>query len=182
MANFTAITTGAAANAATVNGPLAQLDTAIGALSGLPTSDKSSIVASLVELQASTNGQIGVLGSLTTTDQTTLVAAINEVRNNLLVGGIYVTPVQLKDWTESEAYEATSVTMDTTFDRVVSTAVLKWPDGSAGVFTATSINATWECVDAYTVTHASSGYTVTQAAVTRDSNGRVVTKPALVVS
>ncbi|MCC6156138.1 MAG: hypothetical protein IT367_20400 [Candidatus Hydrogenedentes bacterium] len=153
MANFTSISTGAAANAATVNAPLGQLDTAIGALA-----------------------------SLATTDKTSLVAAVNELRNNALVGGIYVTHNQLKDWVESEAYEATAVTYDTTYALVAASATVKWPDGSAGVFTATTINGVWETIDAYTVTHATSGYTVTQSVVIRDINGQVVTKPALTVA
>lgn len=182
MANFTAIATGAAANAATVNAPLGQLDTAIGALSGLPTVDKSSIVASIVELQADTNGQIGTLASLTTTDKDSLVEAVNELYAKTITGGIYVLAAQLKAWTEAGAFEATSLTMDSTYPLVVASATVKWPDGSAGTYTATTINSTWEATDAYTVTHATSGYTVTQAAVTRNTDGRVTTKPALTVA
>jgi hypothetical protein len=86
----------------------------------------------------------------------------------------------LRAWTEGEAFQATSVTRDS--DGVPTSAVLLWPDGSAGTFTLTTKNSTWLAVDAYTVTHTDSGLTVTQAAVTRDSLGAITTKPALTVA
>jgi hypothetical protein len=154
MPNYTPIVTGAAANASVVNTPLGQLDTAIGQLS-----------------------------ALTTSTQVSLVAALNEVRNGALAGGIYVTAAQLIAWTEAEAYEPTSMTMNTTYPLIVATATVKWPDGTAGVYTTTTINTVWETVDAYTVTHTASSHTITQAAVSRDPvSGQVITKPALVVS
>lgn len=97
-----------------------------------------------------------------------------------VLGGANVTTQTLKMWTEGEAYEATSITRDS--DGVVTTATVAWPDGSAGTFTTTTKNTTWLAVDAYTITHADSGKTVTQAAVTRDSDGLVTTKPALTVA
>jgi len=97
-----------------------------------------------------------------------------------IAGGANVTDAVLKAWAEGEAYELTSITYDA--DGVVTTATAKWADGSAGTFTTTSKNATWLAVDAYTITHAASGKTVTQAAVTRDANGNVTAKPALTVA
>ena len=151
MANFTSIATGAAANAATVNGPLGQLDTAI-----------------------------GTLGSLTTTDKTSLVAAMNELRAAALGAGASITAIQLIAWAEGEAYEMTAITYNT--DLIPTTATLKWPDASAGTYTATTINTTFGTVDAYTLTHTASGYTVTQAAVTRDNDGNVTVKPQLAIT
>lgn len=153
MPNFTAIATGAAANAATVNSPLSQLDTAIGTLASLPTTAKTSLVASIAELYAT-----------------------------VITGGANITAAQLKEWTEAGAYEITAVTYSTTYLSVVSTATVKWPDGSAGTFTATTINATFEAIDAYTISHTASGLTVTQAAVTRNTDGSVTTKPVLTVA
>lgn len=124
----TAISVGAAANAATINTPLAALDEAIGDLGG----------------------------------------------------GANVTPEVLKGWTEGGLYELTSITRDS--DGVISSATVKWPDASAGTFTRTTKNSTWLAIDAYTITHTDSSQTVTQAAVTRDSNGNVTTKPALTVA
>ena len=97
-----------------------------------------------------------------------------------LAGGATVTDARLKEWTEAGAYEATAISFDA--DGVVTTATVKWPDGSAGVFTTVTKNTTWLAVDAYTITHTVSGLTVTQAAVTRDADGNVTTKPALTVA
>lgn len=87
---------------------------------------------------------------------------------------------QLKEIVSAEGYELTAINFDS--DGVVTTATVLWPDGSAGVFTVTLKNPLFFTIDAYTVTHASSNKTVTQAAVTRDSSGNVTAKPALTVS
>lgn len=79
----------------------------------------------------------------------------------------------LKGWLTSLAY--TSVTYDS--DNVISSAAVKWPDGSGGTFTRTAKNSTFLTVDAYTVTHTDSGKTVTQPAVTRNSIGQVTAQP-----
>ncbi len=151
--NHTAISTGAAANAATINTPLGTIDAAIGQLS-----------------------------TLTTTVKTSAVAAMNEIDADLaaLGGGATVTDARLKEWASGEDYEITAATYDS--DGVVTTATVKWPDASAGTFTTTTKNTTWLAVDAYTVSHTASGKTVTQAAVTRDANGQVTVKPALTVA
>jgi hypothetical protein len=87
---------------------------------------------------------------------------------------------RLKAWTEGEDYEAVSITRDS--DGTVSSATVVWPDGSEGTFTRTTKNSTWLAVDAYTITHTSSGQTVAQSAVTRNSGGEVITKPVLTIS
>jgi hypothetical protein len=87
----------------------------------------------------------------------------------------------LKLWAEAGAYEMTAITYDETHTSAVASATVKWPDGSAGAFAATSINSTHGLVDAYTITHADSGKVVTQAAVTRNTAGAVTVKPALTV-
>lgn len=97
-----------------------------------------------------------------------------------LAGGAGVFDETLKEWTTAEAFEVTSLTRDA--DGVVTTATVKWPDGSAGTFTTTTKNTTWIAIDAFTITHAASSKTVTQAAVTRNANGAIVTKPALSVA
>lgn len=88
---------------------------------------------------------------------------------------------RLKEIVSAEGYELTSITRD--MDGTPTTAVVKWPDGTSGVFTTVSKNATWLAVDAFTVSYEGVPVrTVTQAAVTRDSNGAVVVKPALTTS
>lgn len=87
----------------------------------------------------------------------------------------------LKFWAEGENYELTSITYSA--NNVISSGVVKWPDGSAGTFTTVTENSTWLGVDAYTITHANSLKTVTQTAVTRSAtHGGVTTKPALTVA
>lgn len=150
MANFTAITVGAAANAATVNNPLGELDAAI-----------------------------GTLALLTTTDKTDLVSAVNEVIEKVITFGADITQPTLRAWTEGESYELINLVYDTTYTNTLSAATVAWPDGSTGDFAATTINATYEAIDAYTITHDASGLTVTQPAVTRNTDGAVTTKPPL---
>lgn len=112
----------------------------------------------------------------------TLDAAIGALNTTIgkLGGGASPTNNVLIGWTEGELYELTAVTWDT--DGVPTTATVKWPDGSTGTFTTTNKNTTWLAIDAYTITHADSGKTVTQAAVTRDANGNITIKPALTVA
>lgn len=136
-----------------------------------------------------TDIKIGSLGDLDTTEQASVVVAINEINTNAdtalaatvaLAGGATVTDARLKEWVSGEDYEITAVTYDS--DGVVTTATVKWPDGSAGTFTTTTKNSTWLAVDAYTISHTDSSNTVTQTAVTRDVNGQVTVKPALTVA
>lgn len=74
-----------------------------------------------------------------------------------------------------EGYEITSITYDA--DGVPVSAVVVWFDGSAGVLTVTSIDSEFFMVNAYTVTHATSGKTLTQPAVTRNTDGQPTTIP-----
>ena len=124
----TPITTGAAANAATINTPLGTIDQAI----------------------------------------------VN------LHGGAGVTDDLLKEWTAGEDFEVTAANFDA--DNVITTATVKWPDGSGGTFTTVTKNSTWLAIDAFTITHTVASKTVTQAAVTRDASGNVTVKPALTVA
>lgn len=154
MANYTAIATGAAANASTINAPLGQLDAALGNMAGVPTTNKNAAGA-IAELYT------GIVG---------------------LQGGASVSNAQLVAWTEAEAYQVNAVTYSGTYTNTVQSATVVWPDGSTGTFTATTINATYEAIDAYTITHATSGKTVTQAAVTRNGDGNVTVKPVLTIA
>ena len=100
----------------------------------------------------------------------------------LPAGGATVSDEQLIEWTAGEDFELLSITYDGTSTGVIATATVLWPDGSVGTFTTTTINTTWEAIDAFTITHADSGKTVTQAAVTRNADGNVTVKPPLSVT
>lgn len=91
-----------------------------------------------------------------------------------------VTVDSLRSWTLAAAYTIISSVRDS--DGVLVSAVMSWPDGSAGTFTRTIKNATFLTIDAYTVTHVSSGKTITQAAVTRDASGNVIAQPVLTIN
>lgn len=68
-------------------------------------------------------------------------------------------------------------------NNVITTSGVIWPDGTAGVFTATTINTSFKCIDAYTVTYVGgTTKTITQSAVTRNANGYVTTYPAMTVA
>jgi hypothetical protein len=92
-----------------------------------------------------------------------------------------VTDQLLTEWTAAEAYKMSSITYDGTYPEVPALASVIWPDGSAGVFTATTISSPGR-IDAYTITHTTTGKTVTQTAVTRSAAGLVTAKPDLAVT
>lgn len=86
----------------------------------------------------------------------------------------------LRGWAHSTAWQITSATYDS--DLVLSNATVRWPDGATGTWQRTTKNATWLTVDAYTITHSSSGKTLTQGLILRDSNGNVTNAPAITVT
>lgn len=63
-------------------------------------------------------------------------------------------------------------------------ASVEWPDGTTGTYTATTVSTLFPgAVDAYTVTYAgSTTVTYTQSALTRDTNGSVIYRPAMTIS
>jgi hypothetical protein len=97
-------------------------------------------------------------------------------------GGADIIDESLAGWVAGNSYELTAITYNVTYPNVIATATVKWPDGSAGTFTTTTTNTTWQAIDAYTITHTLSGKTVTQPLITRNVNGDVTIKPALTVA
>lgn len=89
---------------------------------------------------------------------------------------------QLKQWVYAEAWSFSSITYHSTYPYVIASGNVKWPDGSAGVFTATTTNTTWSAVDAFTITHADRGKTITQTAVTRNDYGAITTRPDVTIA
>lgn len=98
-----------------------------------------------------------------------------------LQAGAAILARVLLEWTTGEAYDMIAVTYDPTYTSTIASATVVWPDSSAGTFTADTINAAYEAIDAYHITHSLSGTTISQAAVTRNANGDIASKPALVV-
>lgn len=212
--NHTAITTGAAANASTINTPLGSLDAAIGDRSTLTTANASALangddivvairkVKTKLDVVSDTDGTLksgavdaaAVLADNVVTTAKILDANVTTAKvadsaitaAKVLDRTLTFTEIDLdsllKQWTEAEAFEITSATYDATYNTVISTGVVKWPDSSAGTFTTTDINEDWWAIDAFTITHTTGSKTVTQTAVTRNANGSVTVKPALTVS
>lgn len=79
-----------------------------------------------------------------------------------------------------ERYRFVSITWDA--DHVIQSAAVLWADGSEGIFITTSIDPAYLAINGYTVTHADSGQTLTQPAVTRDANGNIITVPPATIS
>lgn len=88
----------------------------------------------------------------------------------------------LKIWAYAQAFAVISATRNA--NNVITTASIVWPDGATGIFTAVTINTTFNTIDAWHATHILSGVTktVTQTAVTRNSSGAVIAQPVLTIS
>lgn len=67
---------------------------------------------------------------------------------------------------------------------LLSSAVVEWPDGKAGVLTITARQAVTNAVLSYTITHVNGGTTLTytQPTITRDSSGYATTIPQITVA
>lgn len=68
-------------------------------------------------------------------------------------------------------------------DGVVTAADVVWPNGVAGTFTATTINATHKTVDSYTITYGiPAQYTFVQPTITRNAGGYATNIPPIEVN
>ena len=76
----------------------------VGDLADLTTTDKSSAVAAIDEV----NAAVGTLSSLTTTDKSSAVAAINEVKSALTTSYTLGTEVNITSYTSGSPYTPTS--------------------------------------------------------------------------
>lgn len=87
----------------------------------------------------------------------------------------------VKAWAYSESFAVISATRNS--NNVITSANIKWPDGVSGVFTATTINSTFNVIDAWTATYlGTTTKTITQPTVTRNSNGAVTAQPEITIS
>jgi hypothetical protein len=127
----TPVTLGAAANAATVNNPLAELDAAIGVQGGGADAQENYLLAHW--------------------------------------------PAALGNMTGAPTYDAV-------YTDVIETVNVDWPDGSAGVYTAVTIDATWEEPTEWTLTHVDSGLTLTASGLVRNAAGQITTQMTLSVA
>lgn len=87
----------------------------------------------------------------------------------------------LKAWAYSEAFAVISATRNA--DNVITSANIKWPDGTSGVFTSTTINSTFNTIDAWSATYlGATTKTITQSAVTRNVDGAVTAQPEITIA
>ena len=96
-----------------------------------------------------------------------------------IYGGGGITPTDQWLLENIPAVQYTTQTRDV--DNVVTVGTALWPDGSSGVYTLVTKNATWLCADAWTLTHVYSGKTLTQALVTRNGAGYETVTPAIAI-
>lgn len=89
-------------------------------------------------------------------------------------------PARLLEWAMGETYVLSNIQRDE--GGVVTSATVTWPDLSTGLYTMTEKNETYNDADAWTLTHASSGKTVTQPTLVRDSEGDVTDVPTPLIS
>ena len=68
-------------------------------------------------------------------------------------------------------------------DGAPTSASIKWPDGTVGVYSGTASTEFPGAIDAYTVTYAGAPtITITQPSVTRNADGEVTNSPALIIA
>lgn len=124
-------------------------------------------------------------GSAATTNLTDTLAALPSGR--WIVRRISAEPEaflhtddRLTAWVESSSFSITNAQANSS--GVVTNAGLRWPDGSAGTYSATAINPTFGSVDAFQFTHLLTGKTLVQPLVGRDANGAVTNKPRITIT
>ena len=90
--------------------------------------------------------------------------------------------IQILNWAYIQSFAITSATRNS--NDVITTASIVWPDGATGTFTTDTINTTYNAIDAWHATHILNAVTktVTQTAVTRNSNGAVTAQPVITIS
>lgn len=74
------------------------------------------------------------------------------------------------------AHMSSSPGYDVVYTDVIEVAAVIWPDGSAGVYTAVTIDATWLEPTEWTLTHADSGKTLTASGLVRNAAGQITTE------
>lgn len=90
--------------------------------------------------------------------------------------------VSLMSWAYNNSFQLVSATRDS--NGAIIEANIKWPDGILGVFTTDAFSTEFPgAIDAWHATYlAVVPKTITQAVVTRDSNGAVVIQPEITIT
>lgn len=90
--------------------------------------------------------------------------------------------IQILNWAYVQSFAIISATRNA--NNVITTASIVWPNGATGTFTTDTINTAFNAIDAWHATHILDAVTktVTQTAVTRNSNGAVTAQPAITLA
>jgi len=87
----------------------------------------------------------------------------------------------LKEVVSAEGYEPLTLFRDS--DDVITSGIVKWPDGISGIFTTLIKGSGFNTIDSYSVSYfGSPTKTVTQPLLFRNVNGAVTGKPPLTIS
>lgn len=140
-----------------------------------------------------TDDYIYLEGNLTTEDGITVIRHKNNGGSFISLNGITKDKfdnlvidnepnTQLKSWAYVQSFSIVSATRNA--KNVITTASILWPNGATGTFTADTINARYNTIDAWHATHTINDVTktVTQTAVTRNSKGAVTEQPTITIS
>lgn len=101
------------------------------------------------------------------------------------IPGVNITHITLIEW--CSVYERYINTADyyDEYPYDLDSATLVFPNGTTATYTVTHRSTNdhaFGYTDGYTITHPDSGSIITQSPVTRDSFGRVITKPTLTIT
>lgn len=98
------------------------------------------------------------------------------------ITGLPSANYMLANWMAAMQRMTAAPTPHGTYPDLVGTAPIQWPSGSPGVYTTTAVDATWEEVTAWTMTHTAFGLTLTWSGQVRNSNGFITTPGTFVVT
>lgn len=127
--------------------------------------------------------QLGTLSAAVNQQITQAVSASAASAAAAAATAAAISAQQLITWAYTSAFQLVSATRDA--NEAIVTASIVWPDGATGVFTTDVASTAFPgAIDAWHATHVLLGITktVTQPAVTRDTNGAVTAQPAITIA
>ena len=125
--------------------------------------------------------ELSAASSLTGAELVELVQSASNVKSTAQDLVNFVSNQTLKSWAYSQSFALISATRNS--NDVITTATIKWPDGTSGVFTSTTINSTFNTIDAWSATYlGATTKTITQSAVTRNVDGAVTAQPEITIA
>ncbi|CAB3731527.1 hypothetical protein LMG22037_05621 [Paraburkholderia phenoliruptrix] len=140
-------------------------------------------VVQLGTLSAAVNQQITQAVSASAASASAAAASASSASSTVGTALAALLPQNLLEWAYSSAFRLVSATRDA--NEAIVTASIVWPDGGTGTFTTDTASTAFPgAIDAWHATYVNGNvtHTVTQPAVTRDSNGAVTAQPAITIT